>query len=66
MTRVFWTPRTNTQRSALARFGTDWQINKDLSWPRTVNGNKCLFVHPVGHPQESRWVRVEQIEVQTA
>jgi hypothetical protein len=61
--RVWWTPRTNTQRTALARFGTDWQIHAALHWATAVNGHKCWFIHPVGHPFEARWVPVEQIKL---
>jgi hypothetical protein len=65
MTRVFWTPKTNTQRSALARFGTDWQLVSaaDPEIIRTVHGRLCWFIHPVGRPFEARWVPVEQVKL---
>lgn len=65
VTRVFWTPKTNTQRSALGRFGTDWQLvagmDPGAAFPSTVRGRLCWFIHPVGLPFEARWVPIEQV-----
>jgi hypothetical protein len=66
MIRVFWTPKTNTQRSALARFGTDWQIHWATPRPSSVRRQKCWFIHPVGNPAEARWVPVEQVKIDAA
>ena len=62
-TRVWWTPKTNTQRSALGRFGTDWQLNSAMAFehPSVVWGRQCWFIHPVGKREESRWVPVGQV-----
>ncbi len=64
MTRVTWTPKTNSQRGALARFGTDWQVSPLTPAAMSVHRQLCWFIHPVGHPDEARWVPVEQIEVE--
>lgn len=60
--RVFWTPKTNTQRGALARFGTDWELHPGFV-PSVVHGRLCQFIRPVNHLFEGRWVPVEQIKV---
>ncbi len=68
MTRVFWTPMTNTERTAIARFGTDWQFvgGIDTAPIVTVRGRACQFIHPVGRAFDARWVPVEQIMAEDA
>ena len=63
-TRVWWTPKTNSQRSALARFGSDWQLNSTpgADIPSFVRGRPCWFIHPVCWPFEARWVPIEQVQ----
>jgi hypothetical protein len=66
MTRVTWTPKTNSQRSALARFGTDWEISSTLCWERpsiVLRGELCWFIQPTGNRNEGRWVPVKQIKI---
>jgi hypothetical protein len=60
-TRVFWTPKTNSQRTALGRFGTDWELAPGFE-PFAVRGRLCRFIRPVGNQFEARWVPVEQIK----
>jgi hypothetical protein len=62
---VWWTPRTNSQRGALARFGSDWQLHSAMihqTHPSVVWGRQCWFIHPVGNSEESRWVPVGQVK----
>ena len=63
MTRVIFTPVKNSERSAIARFGDNWQIAcwSGLDRPERVKGVKCVHVHPVGFPWEGRWVPPSQV-----
>jgi hypothetical protein len=65
MTRVIFRPVTNTQRSAVARFGTDWQLAhwSKLGHPVTVRGVPSVFIHPVGQQWEARWVALALVEL---
>ena len=65
MTRVIFRPVTNTQRSAVARFGTDWQLAhwSKLGHPVTVRGVPSVFIHPVGQQWEARWVAAALVEL---
>ena len=62
-TRVFCTPNTNSQRSALARFGSDWELVPGFQPFRTLHAGVCRFICPVGQPRQARWVSVEQIKL---
>jgi hypothetical protein len=61
MTRVTWTPKTNSQRTALRRF-PEWELTPGFR-PLRVRGSVCQFIRPVNHILEGRWVPVEQIQV---
>lgn len=65
MTRIIFRPVTNTQRSAVARFGTDWQLAhwSKLGHPVTVRGVPSVFIHPVGQQWEARWVSAALVEL---
>jgi hypothetical protein len=59
--RVAFTPRTNSQRSAVARFGTTWELAPFFIFGFPVRGVPCAFIQPPGLFREGRWVRVEQV-----
>jgi hypothetical protein len=60
-TRVIWTPRTNTQRSAVARFaGVEWERTAGVS-EQTFAGHTCVMVNPVGFRREGRWVNADEV-----
>jgi hypothetical protein len=58
-TRVTWTPKTNSQRTALRRF-PEWELTPGFR-PLRVRGSVCHFICPVNNPLEARWVPVEQV-----
>jgi len=60
MTIVTWTPRSNSQRSALARFET-WEIVPG-NGSATFGGEVCVMIRPVGAPGESRWVAARDVK----
>jgi hypothetical protein len=60
MTLVTWTPRSNSQRSALARFET-WEMAPG-NGSATFGGEVCVMIRPVGFPGESRWVAVRDVK----
>lgn len=63
--RIFWTPKTISQRSALARLGTDWELVPGYI-PAEVRGVLCRFIRPTNdtlNNDHARWVRVEQIKI---
>lgn len=62
MTHIFWTPKTNTQRTALARFGSEWELSPGFI-PTTVHNRLCRFIRPAGNQFEARWVPIEQIQI---
>ena len=61
--RITWTPKTNSQRTAIAKFGTDWEL-AEFYIPLVVKGHLCRFIRPVGDRMnnDARWIRVEQIQ----
>jgi len=61
-TRIFWTPKTNSQRAALARCGTDRELVPGYILG-VVRGRTCRFIRPVNDQFEARWVPVEQIMI---
>ena len=68
MKLVFWTPMKNTERTAIARFGSTWQFvgGSDTAPIVNVGGRACQLIHPVGHAFEARWVPIEQIMAEDA
>jgi len=61
MARIIFVPKTNSQRGAVARFGTDWQLAEGFIFGFPVRGVPCAFIHPVGRLGEGRWVNIQQI-----
>jgi len=58
--RITWHPLTNTQRGAIARFGDIWQTIPHAA-PMIIKGKLSSLIHPIGNPDESRWVPLAQI-----
>lgn len=58
-TTIEWRPRTNSQRTAKARF-EKWELVPHYL-PMVVRGSVCRFIRPVGNSFDARWVPIEQI-----
>jgi hypothetical protein len=64
--RIFWSPKTLSQRAALARHGADWELVPGYI-PYIVRGVLCRFIRPVVDVFDNahaRWVRVQQVKIE--